>query len=376
MKCFDEHGNQIQYQQWLKTYEPYYFLNGPTRGNRITSQRQTSPFVENRVFALLTQTTQLSKLDLILAMAWKIGEIDHPGSEAAKNIKYLHNWPTALKDRYRHDFSVSIPSLAARMPTILTQVGQGNPQYVFDLLPKLEGFGYVYILTVLFFVTHGRFPIYDRYAHIAALAIDQGLPPGSCVTYRDVQKWSDFQHYMNLLLRISKACPQQLGNPPMFISRPIDRALWVYGHFFETKPSTPSPTRPSGGHSAAPVKSASNGVLFGRIRDLCQITRDGWRRREIIVCQATNDYPKVGDCIHLVDSSGAHYSELPFIKGAGVQGFVCLGKPGALKLWFTRQYPLGSIKAENVYFEPTGLPNEYRIYSESEWKSAQVLNNR
>src|SRR5260221_8087792 len=158
MTFFDERGNQIRYQQWLKIYEPYYFLDGPTSGNPIKRRNRTSHFVENQVVALIKQATRPSKDDLILAMAWKIGEIDHPGSEAAKRIKYLHNWPTELNDRYRHDFSVSIPSLAANMPAILEQIAQGNPQYLFNLDPKPQGFGYVYILTVLFFVTHGRFP--------------------------------------------------------------------------------------------------------------------------------------------------------------------------------------------------------------------------
>ena len=201
-----------------------------------------------------------------------------------------------------------------------------------DLAPKPQGFGYVYILTVLFFVTHGRFPIYDRFAHIASLAIDQGLPPGSFVNYREVQKWNDFQHYINLVLAISKACPQQSRNPSMFISRSVDRALWVYGHFFKNGPRTVRATKSCGTHSSAQMIAGSSGVLLGRLRDLCNLTSDGWRRREIIICQGANGYPRENDCIHLVElCSGASYRDLPFIKGAGVQGYVCLGKPGSAK---------------------------------------------
>jgi hypothetical protein len=369
MMFFDDKGNRIQCQEWLKIYEPYYFLNCSTRGHRIHRGNQTSRFVENQVCALLTQTTPFSKDDLILAIAWKIGLIDHRSSEASKKIKYLRDWPTALKDRYGHDFSVSIPSLAASMPTILTQLGQGNPQYLFDLHSELDGFGPVFILTVLFFVSHGRFPIYDRFAHIAALAIAQGLPPGSFVDYRAVQKWNDFQHYMNLLLPISHACPQGLGTPSMSISRLVDRALWVYGHFFETGPHPVRKTKSRGTQSSTPIIASSSGVLLGRLRDLCQHASDGWRRREIIIRQGANGYPRERDRIHLVDSSGASYRDLSFIKGAGVQGHVCLGKPGTLKEWFTRRYPVGEIKVENVYFEPTERSNEYRIYSELEWKA-------
>jgi hypothetical protein len=235
MTSFDAQGNQISPAQWSSTYERYYFLNGPKRDGQ--PRNQTSPFVENQVCALLSQTTPLSRQDLILAMAWKIGLIDHSLSEARQRIEYRQDWPTKLtaKTQFRTlDFSTSIPDLAANMPKI-TQMSQVNPQYLYDLTPRPKGFGHVYILTVLFFVTHGRYPIYDKYAHIAALAIDQGLPPGSYVHYREGQKWSHYQHYTNLLLPIGRACPQQLGNPSMFISRPVDRALWAYGHFFEAE---------------------------------------------------------------------------------------------------------------------------------------------
>jgi hypothetical protein len=376
MTFFDKQGNQIQYEQWLEIYRQYYFLEGPTLDSRIPRGNQTSDFVENQVCALLTQTIPLSKDDLILAMAWKIGGlIDHDSSQAGQKIVYLQGWPTRLTSKGRRrtlDFSVSIPSLAAKMPTILTQIGQGNPRYLFDLVPHPKGFGKVYILTVLFFATHGEYPIYDKYAHIAAQAINRGLPPGSHINYKELQTWKDYKDYMTLLAPLRQAVPQQVGSSFMFISRPIDRALWVYGHFFKTKPSTASTTRSSGIRSSAPVISGSNGVLVGRIRNLCQIRRDGWRSREIIIQQGANGYPKVSDCIYLVDSSGAKYCELPFIKGANVQGYVCLGKSGALKPWFTRRYPVGEVKAENVYFEPTGCPNEYQIYSESEWKARRT----
>jgi len=240
MTFFDQLGNPIQCQEWLKTYEPYYFLNGPTLDRRINGRNQSSRFVEDQVCALLTQVTPpLSQQDLALAMAWKIGGlIDHRRSEANQKIEHLQqNWPIGLtaKGQYRTlDFSRSIPSLANNMNTILKQISQNNPQYLFELAPQLEGFGNVYILTILFFLTQGKYPIYDKYAHIAGQAINQDLSPGSFVDYKGLQKWGDYIHYMGLLGPINKACHQQFGNSSTFISRLEDRALWVYGHFFKS----------------------------------------------------------------------------------------------------------------------------------------------
>ena len=247
MTFFDEKGNQIRFEHWLKTYEPYYFLNGPKWGRRINGRNQSSPFVEDNVCGLLSKTPPLSKDDLVLAMAWKIGGlIDHGSSEVAQKIVYLQDWPTMLSStgRFRtSDFSTSIPYLARNMAAI-ARTSRGNPQYLLDLpdrrhggfVPaRLEGFGLVYRLTVLFFITQGMYPIYDRFAHVAAEAICGDLPPGSHVPYKAIQGWAEYRHYMKLLEQIRKASSTESADSSMFIPRPLDRALWVYGHFFADK---------------------------------------------------------------------------------------------------------------------------------------------
>jgi hypothetical protein len=197
MTFFDLNGNRVRCQQWLDTYEPRYFLDGP-KGN---PRNRTSRFVESKVCALLTQAAHLSLPDLVLAMAWKIGLINHRLSEATQGIEYRQDWPTKLTAKTQFgtlDFSTSIPYLAENMPTI-AQISRVNPRYLYDLTPRPKGFGHVYILTVLFFATGGRYPIYDKYAHVATLAISQDLAPGAYVNYREGQKWSDYQQYMNLV---------------------------------------------------------------------------------------------------------------------------------------------------------------------------------
>jgi hypothetical protein len=238
MVFFDERRNQIPCQQWLKVYEPYYFLGGPKRGRTINARNQSSRLVEDGVCSLLSRPGVLSADDLMRIMAWKIGLIDHRGSEKARTILYKQNWPVTLTARLQFrtlDFSASLPALARSMPAILNELRRNNPQYLFDMTPQLPGFGYVFILTVLFFVSQGAFPIHDKYAHVAAIAIHEGLPPGSMVRYRAIQKWRDYEGYVKLLEGVSEACPKGPGQPPMLVSRPLDRALWVYGHFFQTE---------------------------------------------------------------------------------------------------------------------------------------------
>ena len=161
----------------------------------------------------------------------------------------------------------------------------------------------------------------------------------------------------------------------MFISRPVDRALWAYGHFFEAAEKACDTTRLVRTYPQATTQSGHlKGELVGRICDLSNATSDGWRRREINVKQAPDGHPAVRDIIHLIDSPGAKYPGLPFIKGARLPGHTCLGQPGALRPWFARHYSADRVEAEQVHFKPTGQPNEYRIYTESEWKASTKVN--
>lgn len=238
MNFFDERGNRIPCQQWLEVYEPYYFLGGPKWGRTINARNQSSRLVEDEVCSLLTKSNSLSLDDLVRIMAWKLGLIDHRGSEKTRTILYRQNWPATLSAKLQFrtlDFSASLPTLAASMPAILNELRRNNPQYLFNMTPQLPGFGYVFILTILFFVSQGVYPINDKYAHLAAIAIHDGLQPGSKVRYKGIQKWRDYEDYVKLLSSVSEVWPQEPGQPSVLVSRPLDRALWVYGHFFETE---------------------------------------------------------------------------------------------------------------------------------------------
>jgi hypothetical protein len=240
VKFFDKQGEQIDLERWLKIYEPSYFFGGPILGHRINARNQSSQFVEDTACALLSQTSPLSQDDLTFIMAWKMGMIDHRRSEASKKVEYLYKWPATLLAPMRfatHNFSRSIPWLARNMSTILRMISEGKSEYLFECKAKgeLTGFGYVYIVTILFFVTQGAYPIYDKFAHIAALAIANDLRPGSYVQQKELTSWADYLRYLNLLRPLGQSCPQQFQSPPMLVARPVDRSLWVYGHFFNQK---------------------------------------------------------------------------------------------------------------------------------------------
>jgi hypothetical protein len=228
---FDQTGNPVSHGQWLGIYGPSYFLGVPPLGRKINRRNQSSHWIEKRIDGLLAQATPLSQADLTLALAWKIGAVNHPRSPSSVRFKPTNFSTTLIPQRYRQrrwNFSQSIPYLAANMAAIQQQLAT-NPAYLQNLKLPGTGFGPTNKLAIQFFITHGSEPIYDQYAHKAALAIHQNLPPGSAVAgYTQVQTWSDYQNFKSLLKTIGL---QAHGS--MFISRDDDRALWVYGHLFK-----------------------------------------------------------------------------------------------------------------------------------------------
>ena len=95
-----------------------------------------------------------------------------------------------------------------------------------------KGIGPVYILSILYFLSKFEWPVYDRYAHIACIAIRNNIAPPSRVKYVPPDGsfidwvWDDYQEYCDLLCQI-------FGTHS--IKRDDDIALWVYGHCFNHK---------------------------------------------------------------------------------------------------------------------------------------------
>jgi hypothetical protein len=111
-------------------------------------------------------------------------------------------------------------------------------------------------------------------------------------------------------------------------------------------------------------------MLFqGRIRTLSQYDAGVWLRREIIVQKDPNTgLPNEGDAWTLIDQDRERY-HLSFVKGANVSGYTCLGQPGRLKNWFVKYYPSRQVKKDQVFFQSTGRPGEYEIFTRREWES-------
>lgn len=224
MAFFDLNNNQINIQQFINTYEHYYYLNTPNVGRRITRRNKSNQFIENNIQNILIRG--LNQNDLIFVIAWKIGAIDHVQSNNA--IIYRQNFNNTLNFQTQFNI-INVNHLVQYIINNFNQLINmvNNPQLLFQTIFQNRRhnsyFGLVYCLTLVYFFTQGQYPIYDKYAHIALHAYQNNIPPNNRIVYNQINDWLDYNQYSNSLSNI-------FGNHN--IPRNIDRSLWVYGHFF------------------------------------------------------------------------------------------------------------------------------------------------
>ena len=124
-------------------------------------------------------------------------------------------------------------------------------------------------------------------------------------------------------------------------------------------------------------------IFKGEVNDLCQYDTAGWRRRDItfykreILTQKIYGYPKQGDHIELIDTSGGEY-RCKFSKPED-ENKVCLGTPGELKRWYQKKGFTDEIMTieksgcrDKIYFEYSGEGLKYFLFTEEEHTSRKI----
>lgn len=105
---------------------------------------------------------------------------------------------------------------------------------------RVKHMGVVYTLTLVYFMTKGKYPIYDKYAYIALLRLNNRSK--NIYTENDIKKDRPDQteNMTKILVRFDKykeksdkIYRQFAANWDDAVSlRKIDKALWAYGHLF------------------------------------------------------------------------------------------------------------------------------------------------
>ena len=186
MKFYTLDGNEIDRTVFVEKYGTSYYIDRPRYIPRVG---QSSRPIEDYMDELLKNGIK-EPLDVVRILAWKLGKIKH--SESKNGFVYAKDWKNAERFevyRYNRPFDIrKISEYISNNITCLEETAMIAPQKVLCELRNLNvtGLGTVYLITLLYFISRGKYPIYDRFAWMAIQAICGDKKPGEAVAVTEL----------------------------------------------------------------------------------------------------------------------------------------------------------------------------------------------
>lgn len=244
-----------------------YFSDSYYLGNekRVHSAQQSSKSIEKEIERLLKCGIK-SKADIIHILAWKMNGINHAESERASKeagkprfIYKTYNKPCVRWNENEKcgpleavHWGRQIVNLQPFVDFIFDNINENRwdnqqPQTILNELNSclnnnnVKYIGTVYLITLLYFISKGKYPIYDRFAMLAINRICaqynnrnhmqyNGLPERSNASeFSTLMTNSQYVNYLQDLRKLFFNEHYQFGDC-IEKERDVDRALWVYGH--------------------------------------------------------------------------------------------------------------------------------------------------
>ena len=282
MKFYTPDGTEIspeknedeRKKEFIKYYSQDYFLKEHGNSGIVPGLSRSSKFVEDVIIEILHSGIN-SRMDVARILAWKTGKIKHRCSEENKKkgcFIYSIDWSNlqefesndnlnALPDEmcvrlYSKEFNFQIGKIAGLLlgnrynleKTLDSNTEDGWKtllQKLNRLLCKdncVQYVGTVYLITLMYFISKGKYPIYDRFAMKAIRAIEEEgvIPKKGSIPYKElkivdkvINDESEYSYkiYMDNLNRIFPQEEFQFDEKGL-AKRELDQALWVYGHLF------------------------------------------------------------------------------------------------------------------------------------------------
>ena len=197
-----------------------YFYNKSLRNN-ITKE------FEDRLIEEYLQNGLISDL----VVSWKAGRLiedkDNPGDFVPaknKNGDYYTGYGTSIDSEELENYLTTVEKRWIGLTSVeQEQFSEIYTKLVQDIfVPK--NFGSVYIINLIYFLSKGRFPIYDNKA---AKALFMGKQPNK-VYVENAPGKNDIENVVNMYNEYLWLLEKLFHK--YSIDRITDRALWVYGH--------------------------------------------------------------------------------------------------------------------------------------------------
>lgn len=207
---FEEKNKEINLDEFLSLYEKIYFFENPD----LALEGKIEKILEKRK----KPSKPLSQEDIETIFGWKMG---------SKNIA-----DGQIKGRQTIDASII-------KKHIDDNKSYKNEKDAVQLLGKLRtsnnNIGSVYAITVLYFLSGGEYPIYDRFVQIAVNAISSNAKIGDEVEYKELSDSKRGETLLNSYEENYRKKLYTIFGEEVPLDRKTDRALWAYGHLFKEK---------------------------------------------------------------------------------------------------------------------------------------------
>lgn len=234
---------EIGKDEFIEMYNKSYFRSTERVVKGVT---QNSKVAEDEIERILNEGIKTTN-DVVNILAWKIGKIKHRETDENRKITFSKDWEYPYQFSIRRygkewkgidEFVKYIVDNIADLQSLSKICPQGVLNKLQEQAPT--GIGTVYLITLLYFISQGNYPIYDRFAYIALQGIKSGAEPFATkmeqitLPGKNSKKFkSVYEDYIEPYMQDISLVFGSDYNSSIEEYRNIDRALWVYGHAFK-----------------------------------------------------------------------------------------------------------------------------------------------
>lgn len=249
-------------EQYEKDY--YYPTDKPTSQPSIKGLSRCSCWPEKEIDLILKRGIKKPE-DVVHILAWKIGKIKHLECTEENAFKYSSDWGKLNDHKGWTPDNSTVKLRKNQLPIKKIAEYISDPDNLekwnklidandwFSVLEAFEkekrekgwkGIGVVYYLTLLYFISKGKYPIFDQFADKALNSIicenEEFFPNAENKTYNTLpsdlptneKKKKEFIERYKQYCESIDSLKKKLTNKTYSNqeNRSLDRALWVYGH--------------------------------------------------------------------------------------------------------------------------------------------------
>lgn len=234
--------NRNSKEAFILEYQPKYFKTYYENGNKFPGITKNNASFRDIEKYIVEEKLKKGIIDPYV-VAWKAGRLSSVKSSCEKIMRdedlkiqekdgnYLNGYGRIIDKKELEKYLEQVKRKKYEITEMLRD-GKYEDAYKAVNHNVPDNFGCVYMINLLYFLSEGKVPLYDRFAYRAAKALYADRPPaciyaGEAPGKKEERKVSlMYREYLWLLEHV-------FGKTD--IERELDQALWVYGHADDPK---------------------------------------------------------------------------------------------------------------------------------------------